>query len=212
VSNSSRESWSAFSPSLASRYLKTYGAPSGASRDLVVDVLKKLHAAELRVLDLGCGNGQLYDHFKARHLRCRYTGVDFSDALLTAARENHDGDRDVRFLADDVEVLGSLDEEFDVVVYSHVIEMLESPESSLLRARELAPTIVIRFFEPPADTPDTTELRWMEVVDDRTVPYLRRTLSLDYYRLILARIECHLVEIYHDPSGAKDQVHVLSMR
>jgi SAM-dependent methyltransferase len=204
-----RKSWSSFSPSLAARYLKTYGWPSAGSKALLVDVLEHLGRAPLEILDLGCGNAQLYEYFKERGLACRYTGVDFSDALLAAARAAHDGDPNAHFLAEDIEVLDSINGRFDVVVYSHVLEMVESPERTLSRARELAPMIIVRFFEPPAEVPDTVELLSLEVDEGRTVPYLRRTMSRDYYRLLLAKIGCLRVDVYDDPSGAKDEVHVL---
>ena len=45
-------------------------------------------------------------------------------------------------------------------------------------------------------------------VGDRVVPYLRRSMSRDYYRLILARAGCESIDIYRCES-ALDQVHVL---
>jgi hypothetical protein len=94
-----------------------------------------------------------------------------------------------------------------VALYSHVLEMLGSPQLSLQRAAKLARTVVVRFFEPPDGEVDIVEIREMDV-GDRLVPYIRRTMSRDYYRLILARAGCEAIEIYRCES-AVDQVHVL---
>ena len=210
-------SWGSFSRDLASRYLKTYGHPSPGSKQLLVDVLEDLARRQigvgkrrLNILELGCGNAQLYEYFKERKLACAYTGIDFSAPLLEVARQNHAGDAAARFIADDIVELSEIDERFDVAVYSHVLEVLSSPEHSLSRARELAPVVVIRFFEPPEFAVDTVELREMAIADDEamTVPYIRWKLSRDHYRLMLTRTGCSNVEIYRD-AASKDQVHVL---
>jgi hypothetical protein len=87
--------------------------------------------------------------------------------------------------------------------------MLASPERSLVAARSLAPLVMIRFFEPPVAEYDVIELLQMSVGSQAsTVPYLRRTMSKDYYNLILNKIGCRSVEV-HQVDGDKDQVHLL---
>jgi SAM-dependent methyltransferase len=203
-------SWSAFPPEIAKIYLNGYGHPSQLSKQLVVDVLREQIDGDrpIRLLDLGCGNGHLYGYFREQKLLCRYTGVDFSDALLTAARERFDGDENATFVKDDVEAMVHLAPGFDVAIYSHVIEMLSSPEASLRRARELAQRILIRFFEPPDFDIDCVELREFDTGAGAKVPYLRRKMSRDYYRLILTRLGCSRVDVYQ-VDGDKDQIHVL---
>jgi SAM-dependent methyltransferase len=207
-------SWSSFSRGLAAKYLKSHGHPSPTSKHLLVDVLEGLGSGvlglgsrPLSILDLGCGNAQLYEYFKERGLRCTYTGVDFSIPLLDVARANHANDQSATFMADDVVELGNVQGRFDVALYSHVLEMISSPERSLRQASELARLVVIRFFEPPEFEEDTVELREMEVGESETVPYLRWQLSRDHYRLMLSRTGCRRVDVYRDVT--KDQVHVL---
>ena len=202
-------SWSSFSFPTAVQYLKTIGYPSVNSKQILVDILKQ-HArgGELSLIDLGCGNAQLYEYFKDQKLACTYTGVDCSDPLLEAARMATAGDPAVRFIKDDVNDLGSITGGYDVAIYSHVIEILSSPERSLLRAKTFAKRIIIRFFEPPEFDTDTVELREMDVGDGRTVPYIRRKMSREYYRFLLSKLGCISVDVYRDET-AKDQVHVL---
>jgi ubiquinone/menaquinone biosynthesis C-methylase UbiE len=196
------KSWQAFSPDVASKYLDGYGYPSESSKELLLNVLESSGART--ILDLGCGNAHLYEFFKARKLSCHYTGIDFSEPLLDAARAKHP---EAEFIADDVHTLKTLSgRQFDFVIYSHVLEMLESPQASLKRAKELGRQVAIRFFEPPDAEIDKVELREMEG-GLGPVPYLRRTMSKKYYQLILSEIECKQVDVYLDIT--KDQVHIL---
>jgi ubiquinone/menaquinone biosynthesis C-methylase UbiE len=206
------QSWSALSTDIAARYMKGYGFPAEGSRILLGDLvsgLAKAKASPLSILELGCGNGAIYEYFLERGIQSEYVGVDFSTALLDVARANHAQDTRAKFELDDVNTLDTINGRFDVAIYSHVLELLRSPEMSLRRARVLADRIVIRFYEPPDAEADLVELRDLEVADGRTMPYLRRSMSRDYYRLILSKIGCTEVDIYHDPQGSKDQLHVL---
>lgn len=203
-------SWSAFTADVAKVYLDGHGHPSLRSKELLVDILADIGRGDaLRILDIGCGNGQLLRHFRSRALPCTYVGVDFSTTLLAAAREQFANDRSATFFHDNVETLGTVTERFDAAVFSHVIEILSCPEASLRRAAALARLVLIRFFEPPEFDVDTVELREMDIGNGTMVPYLRRKMSRDYYRLILARMNCRKVDIYQ-AEGDKDQIHVLS--
>jgi ubiquinone/menaquinone biosynthesis C-methylase UbiE len=146
----------------------------------------------------------LLEFFKEKGLACEYTGVDFSDALLAVARCQNP---EATFIQGDVNHLSTfVSGPFDFVLYSHVIEMLESPELSLHEARKTTNRVVIRFFEPPEFDVDTVELREMDLGLGK-VPYLRRKMSRSYYQLILANAGCKRVDVYRDV--CKDQVHVL---
>lgn len=203
------QSWSAWSPARARGYLRTEDSASTGSRELLADVIRKLRGREdLTVLDLGCGNAQLYEYLKHTGLGCSYTGVDVSEPLLDAAREIHGGDPSASFVQADLMSLDGVDGHWDVAVFSHVIEILSGPEDALRSARDRADAIAIRFFEPPEFDSDVVELRHMEVGEGRTVPYLRRKMSRDHYRLILSRLGCRTVDVYRDDMS-KDQVHLL---
>jgi SAM-dependent methyltransferase len=203
-------SWSAFTHDIAVRYMKGYGHPAPGSKTLLGEIVGQMaHGRKLSILELGCGNGAIYEHFRAIGIDFDYVGVDFSEVLLDVARTNHMADPSANFILDDVTTLEAVDGSFDVGIYSHVLEALASPENSLQRARALADRIIIRFFEPPEHDVDWVELKELEVGDGRTMPYIRRRMSRDYYRLILTKLGCHHVDVYHDPGGSRDQVHVL---
>jgi SAM-dependent methyltransferase len=60
---------------------------------------RNVDLAGRRVLDLGCGLGDLYAHLKACGIGCDYTGVDLLEEMVVAARRRHPG---ARFLCADV--------------------------------------------------------------------------------------------------------------
>ena len=84
-------------------------------------------AHNARVLDLGCGNGDLLAALKPE----RGVGVDFSERTIEAARELHS---ELEFVVGDVEdpdLLARLDGPFDLIVLSDTIGELEDAQSML---------------------------------------------------------------------------------
>ncbi len=202
------ESWNSFSESRAEAYLKTFGHPSKSSRELLIDILRKdTNGKKFSVLDIGCGNAQLYEYMKSSGLNVEYTGVDFSEKLLEAAKKNNP---EATFIHDDVQTLDKINGQYDYVIYSHVIEMLASPEHSLMQASKLSKTILVRFFEPPVFEYDTVDLKMMETAENLKVPYLRRKMSHDYYDMILKKIGCQKLYIRKD-NNSKDQIHIIHL-
>lgn len=204
-----KKSWSSFEPEIAKIYLDGYGSPSERSKVLLVSVLRELFSErQFRLADFGCGNGHLCGFFRQAGLACDYYGYDFSTSLLDAARERHAEDSRAHFFEADIEDPDLSISPCDVTLYSHVLEMLQSPQRSLMAARKTSPLVMIRFFEPPEAEFDVTELRQMNVGESETVPYLRRTMSSGYYNLLLNEVGCRSVDI-HQVDGDKDQIHLL---
>ena len=200
------DSWNSFAPEIAARYLKSYGSPSESSKILLLDVLRTCakNTKNLKILDLGCGNGQIGEFLTDNNFSCEYTGVDFSEVLLDAAKVSLPKST---FFKDDINSLEGITGNYDVALFSHVFELLSCPENSLSAARKFAKTVVIRFYEPPEFEMDTVDLRWLDIGSDKQVPYIRRKMSKNYYQLILSNTGCKSADIYRD--STKDQVHVL---
>ena len=99
-----------------------------------------------RVLDLGCGTGRIAIPL-AKYLKCRVTGADASEAMLSRAREK-DGGGMVRWDRQDAGRLTYGDNTFDLVFMSHLLHHVESPIGVLGECRRvLVPggNIFIRF-------------------------------------------------------------------
>jgi ubiquinone/menaquinone biosynthesis C-methylase UbiE len=206
------ESWNEISPELSSEYLDGYGYPSTTSKVLLSEVIKREFGRAPRVLDVGCGNGQLLKTLREACPDILYTGIDISHNLLEAARRAYaktDGADWINCELSELTARG--DRRYDCVVFSHVLEMLESPQRALVDASRLADVVVVRWFEPPDSDVDVVELRKM-ALDRRgvEVPYIRWTMARDYYQLCLRRIGALRVDVYRDESSV-DQVHVIHL-
>jgi SAM-dependent methyltransferase len=202
-------SWSSFTRDIAKIYLNGFGSPSPRSKILMASVLRELFGnRSFSISDFGCGNGHLAGFFREQGLDIDYRGYDFSTSLLDAARDGFADDPRVRFFEADIEDPDLDIARSDVVLYSHVLEMLQSPQKSLLAAKRNASLVMVRFFEPPIGEFDVTQLLQMNIGSDTTVPYLRRTMSAAYYNLILNEVGCTSVTV-HQVDGDKDQIHLL---
>ena len=90
-----------------------------------------------RVLDIGCGSGQLFPLLDPRRVS-RYTGVDFSAAAIEAAAF---ADARARFVVAAAEAFTPpADERFDAILFNEVVYFLADPLAELRRyAGYLAP-------------------------------------------------------------------------
>jgi len=204
-------SWGSFNANAAFSFLRDNNqAPSLSSKRILTDIIKKFCRTDrISVVDLGCGNGQLYEYFIKQKLFCNYTGVDFSVPLIDAAKSIYKDDQYANFLIGDIsKIEEGIGQNYDFAIFSHVIETLASPDLALLNAKKIAKRVIIRFFEPPEFEFDLVELREMEVGDGKKVPYIRRKMSKDFYRLILTKMKCTRVEVFRD-GLSNDQVHVI---
>lgn len=92
----------------------------------------KIHAGE-RVLDIGCGKGELA-HDLATRAGALVTGIDFNPAVLDFAR-SHFGAEGLTFIQGDA-LTWEPDHGYDVVVLSNVLEHIAPRVELLRRLRE----------------------------------------------------------------------------
>ncbi len=89
-----------------------------------------------RILDLGCGNGRLYQLFeKDKEKKLTYVGVDFSEELLKSAHERHPS---IEFRLGDLREIPAQNEEFDIVYCLAAFHHLPTDEDRARSLREVA--------------------------------------------------------------------------
>ena len=87
------------------RFYQKLAAPFSKSRGrLQLGVLRAIEGIDrhARILDLGCGNGQLALALEKNGHQGPYVGMDFSEDLLKIAREKNYGNSKARFVAGDL--------------------------------------------------------------------------------------------------------------
>jgi SAM-dependent methyltransferase len=72
-----------------------------------------------KILDFGCGKGDLYQFLKERDIPVEYTGVDINEKLIAMAQKNHPG---VDFRVFDIDK-DSFSEDFDYIFLCGVFNL-----------------------------------------------------------------------------------------
>jgi len=108
-------------------------------RDL--ELIAELVPEGSRVLDLGCGNGELLDHLR-RHRGCRGFGVEIADANIVECVK-----RDVKVLQLNLEEGLALfeDQSFDVVLQLDTLQHLRNTEKMLRETARVGRIGIVSF-------------------------------------------------------------------
>ncbi len=96
--------------------------------------------AEDKVLDIGCGSGELT--FDLAKKASRIVGVDFNEKYITKAKKKRQG-KNIEYILRDV-INYNFQETFDVAVLSNVLEHIERREEFLAKIKPLAKKFLIR--------------------------------------------------------------------
>lgn len=87
------------------------------TRHAVLDIIKELEPIQgARVLDLGCGVGELMEELKRSFKGIRLTGIDKSGEMLRLSRIKNPWAEHIQLAAEE---LNSLHGSFDIIVCSH---------------------------------------------------------------------------------------------
>ena len=141
-----KENWRHWTPELAKIFLRC--GPEGKSHPSRVTVLSLLEGLS-SVLDVGCGNGVMFEMIRERGLNLDYLGIDVTEKLLKVARQLFPADAH-RFRRISLYGLKSLRRNFDAVVCRHVLEHLPdyAPAVQYMYSRAKKKLILV-FFLPP---------------------------------------------------------------
>ena len=95
----------------------------------LMEVYKFLVNPNQRVLEIGCGMGELIAHLHPS----RGVGVDFSPEMIARAKQLHP---DIEFHQLDAQDLSSLEGEFDVIIFSDTVNDIWDVQGSLEQVRK----------------------------------------------------------------------------
>ena len=196
-----RTSWNCFDEKYAKDYLHYF--PRTLHDDFVDFVFGAMNVEEPSILDVGCGNCRMVSILNERKKKYRYTGMDFSKPLLAESRksflESIDNSLNVSVdLVDgDITNKDSYGGRYDISLLSHIVELVDSPESLIANASSVSDYVAIVWYEYPRFEHSTFEVRPFVNTDneDKNVfsPYLRNKLSLKYMNMIIDNNSLSLV-------------------
>ncbi|MCC6612965.1 MAG: class I SAM-dependent methyltransferase [Anaerolineae bacterium] len=109
----------------------TFGAIG--KTDSVQTLLQRNSITPHTLLELGCGTGAILQECQRRGIAETYVGIDYSEDAITYLKTHAPGI--TAFAADIMNDELPLQETFDVVVVSHVLEHLEEPDRFLATLR-----------------------------------------------------------------------------
>lgn len=200
-----QKSWSSISDNAATSYLSYY--PTYNKHQFTKFIKPKFRKA--RILELGCGNLNTYK-LLTQSLNFEYTGVDFSLPLINAAKKV--GGKGISLIHKDIyEYLESYDgPRFDIILMSHLIELVESQDLLLHYCAKHAPLIAIFWFDPPAHRFHRTEFKVSaHPSETKYAPYLRIKTSTDFYKHLLEKHNLKIIYKSRNPETPQDVLHIL---
>lgn len=96
----------------------------------LAEVYRFLTGPGLRILEIGCGQGELLEALRPR----RAVGIDFSPEMISRGRRKHPA---IKFLQADAHDLSILDEQFDVIIFSDLVNDLWDVQVAIGQIRRL---------------------------------------------------------------------------
>src|SRR5258705_619514 len=141
-----KENWRNWTPELAKIFLRSgQEGKNHPSRVRALSLLEGLSS----VLDVGCGNGVMFEMIRERRLDLDYLGVDVTENLLQVARQLFPADAH-RFRRMSLYDLKKLRRKFDAVVCRHVLEHLPDYAPAVQYLYSCArKKLILAFFLPP---------------------------------------------------------------
>ena len=84
-------------------------------KKIVLPLLEKNN--ELKILDIGCGTGQLIKEISDQHKNVNYLGIDVAENMIDVAKKNNKG-KNVKFKTSSIESFESNDK-YDIIICTH---------------------------------------------------------------------------------------------
>ena len=120
----------------------------GLELEILIKRLGKNTHKKLKVLDLGCGGGNVDGFLKSKFPHWDITGIDVSAKALEIARKNFPG---VKFINQSVDKLKFKSKSFDLILSLDTLEHFDNPQKVVGSARDLLKSDGLFFLAIPTE-------------------------------------------------------------
>ena len=85
---------------------------------------------KLRILDIGCGTGQLVNEISKSYEEVNYLGIDVASNMISEAKSNNLKDKNIKFKTCGIEKFNTKDK-FDIIICTHAFPYFPNKEEIL---------------------------------------------------------------------------------
>ncbi len=106
------------------------------TRDYVTKTISKYIKSEeiTKILDLGCGPGELIRDLDSKYKNLDITGIDFSEGMLEVSRKINPKVKHINMNVDD---LDKLDDKFNIITCTHSLPYYKTPDKVMVQLSRL---------------------------------------------------------------------------
>ena len=96
------------------------------TRDYIIKALADINNKNIKILDLGCGPGELINELMQKFNNIEVTGIDFSEKMLEISNKRNPS---VKHIKMDTAELSKLDGKYDIIVCTHSLPYYKEPKN-----------------------------------------------------------------------------------
>lgn len=96
-------------------------------KKIVLPLLEK--NKELKILDIGCGTGQLIKEISDQYKMVNYLGIDVAENMIDIAKKNNKG-KNIKFKTSSIETFESADK-YDIIICTHAFPYFPNKEDMI---------------------------------------------------------------------------------
>lgn len=96
-------------------------------KKIVLPLLEK--NKELKILDIGCGTGQLIKEISDKYKMVNYLGIDVAENMIDIAKKNNKG-KNIKFKISSIETFDTVDR-YDIIICTHAFPYFPNKEDMI---------------------------------------------------------------------------------
>ena len=96
------------------------------TRDYIINALSNINNKNIKILDLGCGPGELISELMQKFNNIEVTGIDFSEKMLEISSNRNPAAKHIKM---DTAKLSELEGQYDIIICTHSLPYYKEPKN-----------------------------------------------------------------------------------